>query len=377
MYSTCIFCKNSLGANEAIEQFPIGRRLAFDAAKGRLWVVCRKCERWNLSPLETRWEAIEECERSFRGTKLRTSTDQIGLARLSEGLELVRIGKPLRPEFAAWRYGDQFGNRRKRNLMSIGAGLAAGAAIPLIGPVLGVSAGALGMSLLQATNLGTLVYNRTKIVARVPGADGNLRLIRRIDVDKTVMLPPTGPHLRPGDIQEPMPWGLRIQHRQVTQVDAKWWRYEREAETTEIRGDDAIRVAAQLLPQLNSKGASARVVREAVALATSEDSPMLAFGEAAQVSAATPFEMTAEAAASKRSINDFGKGGLLSRVPKEVRLALEMISHEDSERRALEGELRVLEEAWRDAEEIAGISDDLLLPSEISTRLSDMKRDRT
>ena len=33
MYSTCIFCKNSLGANEAIEQFPVGRRLAFDAKR--------------------------------------------------------------------------------------------------------------------------------------------------------------------------------------------------------------------------------------------------------------------------------------------------------------------------------------------------------
>ncbi len=52
----------------AIEHFPVGRRLAFDAAKGRLWVVCHHCGRWNLSPLEERWEAIEECERLFRGT---------------------------------------------------------------------------------------------------------------------------------------------------------------------------------------------------------------------------------------------------------------------------------------------------------------------
>ena len=88
----CLFCNNDLGHNEAVEHFPVGRRLAFDAAKGRLWVVCRKCERWNLTPLEERWEAIEECERAFRGTKLRVSTDEIGLAKLREGLELVRIG---------------------------------------------------------------------------------------------------------------------------------------------------------------------------------------------------------------------------------------------------------------------------------------------
>ena len=114
MYSTCLFCQRDLGKSDAIEQFPVGRRLAFDPAKGRLWVVCRKCERWNLTPLEERWEAIEECERAYRGTTLRVSTAHIGLARLKEGMELVRIGAPQRPETAAWRYGDQFGRRRRR-----------------------------------------------------------------------------------------------------------------------------------------------------------------------------------------------------------------------------------------------------------------------
>src|SRR5919199_325776 len=98
MYSTCIFCHAHLGLNEIIEGFPVGTRLAFDPAKGRLWVVCRVCERWNLSPLEERWEGIEQCEGRYRGTRLRVSTDNVGLCRLPEGLELVRIGDPLRPE---------------------------------------------------------------------------------------------------------------------------------------------------------------------------------------------------------------------------------------------------------------------------------------
>ena len=63
MYSTCLFCRHPLGANGVLEHFPVGRRIAFDAAKGRLWVVCRHCTRWNLTPLEERWEAIEEAER--------------------------------------------------------------------------------------------------------------------------------------------------------------------------------------------------------------------------------------------------------------------------------------------------------------------------
>src|SRR4051812_38856287 len=83
VYSTCLFCNQPLGANAAIDKFPIGRRLAFDPAKGRLWVVCRKCERWNLSPLDERWEAIEQADRLYTDARRRVATDQIGLARLS------------------------------------------------------------------------------------------------------------------------------------------------------------------------------------------------------------------------------------------------------------------------------------------------------
>src|SRR6266581_93770 len=133
MYSTCLFCHADLGSNESIEPFPLGRRLAFDASKGRLWVVCRKCERWNLTPLEERWEAIEECERLFAGTRLRVSTDNIGLAKLREGLELVRIGDALRPEMAAWRYGDQFGRRRRTYMAVAGGVVVAGVGLLIAG----------------------------------------------------------------------------------------------------------------------------------------------------------------------------------------------------------------------------------------------------
>src|SRR5205814_5368088 len=140
MYSTCLFCNADLGSNEVLEQFPVGRRLAYDAAKGRLWVVCRRCERWNLTPLEERWEAIEACERLFTSTRLRASTDNIGLARLRGGLELVRIGNPLRPEMAAWRYGDQFGRRRRNYLLMTGAGVAAMGGLVTLGAMTGVIA---------------------------------------------------------------------------------------------------------------------------------------------------------------------------------------------------------------------------------------------
>src|SRR3954463_2400460 len=131
MYSTCLFCNSSLGANDQIPAFPVGRRLAFDPARGRLWVVCTRCGRWNLSPLEERWEAIDECERLFRGTRLRYSTDNVGLARIGEHLELVRIGPALLPEIASWRYGARIeqhaaptnGKRHAKALVRRGASL--------------------------------------------------------------------------------------------------------------------------------------------------------------------------------------------------------------------------------------------------------------
>src|SRR5688572_10191764 len=98
MYSTCLFCASRLGSNDVVERFPVGRRVAFDAIKGRLWAVCLSCTQWNLAPLEERWEAVESCEQMFRSTRLRTSTDNVGLARHRSGLELVRVGRPLRPE---------------------------------------------------------------------------------------------------------------------------------------------------------------------------------------------------------------------------------------------------------------------------------------
>ena len=55
----------------------------------------------------------------------------------------------------------------------------------------------------------------------------------------------------------------------------------------------------------------------------------------------------------------------LGAMTDELRLALEMALHEESERRALDGELARLEAAWREAEEIAGIADQLLLPSSV------------
>ncbi len=93
MYSTCLHYHKPLGRNDAVEHFPIGRRFAFDSAKGRLWIVCQHCARWNLTPIEERWEAVEESETAFRAQRLRAQTDNIGLV-LSTMLASANRGGP-------------------------------------------------------------------------------------------------------------------------------------------------------------------------------------------------------------------------------------------------------------------------------------------
>jgi len=68
----------------------------------------------------------------------------------------------------------------------------------------------------------------------------------------------------------------------------------------------------------------------------------------------------------ERPINRAG----LSHLPAARRLALEMSLHESTEQRAIDGELSALEAAWREAEEIAGIADDLLLPDSVRARVA-------
>ena len=290
-----------------------------------MWVVCRKCERWNLTPVEERWEAIEECERVFSTTRLRVSTDQIGLARSKEGLVLVRIGSPQRPEFAAWRYGDQFGRRRKRAIIWGVAGVAA------IG---GVTAGlaAAGVGIGFAPQIPNIILN-ARTVAKVRTGDGRLIKIRAAGVRST--------QLEIGS--RPEDWRIQVKHAGGKEV---------------FYGPEARKVAGQILPALNSTGATKKSVQRAVAEIERAGHPERFLEETQQRLgrfSASPMSMLIRTPPSQ-----------LSKLPKPTRLALEMALHEEQERRALEGELMLLEEAWKEAEEIAHIADNMFVPDEIN-----------
>jgi hypothetical protein len=357
VYSTCIFCHSDLGTNESVEHFPIGGRLAFDAARGRLWVVCQRCERWNLTPLEERWEAIEECERLFRSTKLRVSTDQIGLARLRDGLELVRIGEPQRPEMAAWRYGDQFGRRRRQALALSGITVVTAAALYGLGPLLGVAIGGIAM----AGNLASMAYaasQQRRVIARISVASRQRpieirgQLVRQIKIDAhgddwALIVPFEKPRNRL------IQWATSLSTPDPKIVDHEV-----------LTGDFALRTAAKVLPAMNWGGGRKDEVRAAVDL-LEESSEAHALFRRFVIRKKIGYGPTGKRVSVAQSIQE---------LPVEARLALEMAAHEDAERRALEGELHLLEDAWREAEEIAAISDTMLVSPDTSVRLSSMKQ---
>lgn len=67
------------------------------------------------------------------------------------------------------------------------------------------------------------------------------------------------------------------------------------------------------------------------------------------------------------------KGASVASMSPVASIALEMALHEEQERRALEGELVELRAAWRNAEEMAQISDNLLIPDEIEDKVASYK----
>jgi hypothetical protein len=121
-------------------------------------------------------------------------------------------------------------------------------------------------------------------------------------------------------------------------------------------GIEALEVAGVLLATINGSGAPLPDVSLAVEI-------LERHGNAARC-----FQYAAERPEHERH--------RLSRLPVQIRLALEMAAHEETEQRALDGELARVEEAWREAEEIAAIADDLLVPEEVERWLAEQRQRR-
>ena len=131
-------------------------------------------------------------------------------------------------------------------------------------------------------------------------------------------------------------------------IEVQRYSVRRGMETFRFEGDAAGRAAGTILARMNAAGGTSKTVQDAVG-------QIEATGSAQR--------LIADLAATNDFKNGVGKPGWLPSMPEPSRLALEMALHEEQERRALEGELWILEQAWKEAEEIAAIADNLLLPA--------------
>jgi hypothetical protein len=326
MYSTCLFCHGALGSNETIPVFPIGRRVAFDSARGRLWVVCTRCGRWNLSPVEERWEAIEAAERNYHDSRLRVATENIGLARLKGGFELIRIGSAPRLELTSWRYGSQIRSRRTKQYV-YGTVLLAGLGVAIVSGAAAALVAASGGSLaLQGPNLAHLAYRHFRVIGRLELENGERAIVR-------------GRHIQSASLEfDGREHQLSVRH---------------DKGRVTVEGPESVALAGRILTLVNVNGASSRSLREAVQYLDRSPTSMEAIRETA------------------RSLP-----GTLASLPTRVRLAMEIAHQDETERNAMEGDLVELEQAWREAEEIAAIADRLLVPDWLEDRLKRMRASR-
>ena len=256
---------------------------------------------------------------------------------MGDGTDLIRVGKPLRPEFAAWRYGR--GNSSRDGPAAYFAPLG-GAGLLAAPPVLSAMFGPLaplavaGAAAVAAWRLARKpAFRRECLPLRGPAA------LREPGGECAAHF---GPHVgrgmgRPG--RSPRRRGLSRGGLCVAGCAATW---PSSAASRHAPSPHSC-CPASILPE-------ARCSRWPRPCAGS-----------------TPLEgRRKHSRASRirghvRPTLDLNKATFSTMHPA-VRLALEMAVHEDEERRLLRGELSALEVAWRREERLAAIADRLAIP---------------
>lgn len=150
MYTTCAFCSGRLDGDGGPSGLAVGRRLAFDEWRGRLWVICLKCSRWNLAPLDDRLDRIDALARAAGEGRVAAATEHVTLIRW-QGYDFVRVGKPPRIEFATWRYGERLRARQREQLKFV---------VPLTVATVGL---AVAVNVAAGGSVGLFVWNMPNI----------------------------------------------------------------------------------------------------------------------------------------------------------------------------------------------------------------------
>jgi hypothetical protein len=231
----------------------------------------------------------------------------------------------------------------------------------IVGPATGIIAGG-GWGLWNLGSILNSAYQQRRVRARISVADFHDPIAIRLKELNRVSI-----------VRASEGWALRVPFQSPPRITPKAGDAEVDVHPLAsgmglsilISGDEALRTAGKLLPALNETGAKRAEVESAVNLIGDVDEPARLFDRYASA----PEDLLRH----KRPA-DAMPGRILANLPREVRLALEMASHEESERRALDGELSLLHEAWQQAEAIAAIADDMFISDATRAQLSSLKR---
>jgi hypothetical protein len=325
MLSRCLFCHGPFAENGTLAHLPRAGRIAFDPTLGRLWLICSRCRRWNLAPIEERGAALYELEKLARDEgRTLGSTANVALLQ-ARSLELVRIGRAGLGERAAWRYGREL-RRRKSAIESPRSRIAAYAlgAMQYVGEAMGLADPDLSIDWDDAPVADVLRWRRFGWAAwhgrqTCPSCLSTLCALR---YDLAWWVYP----LRGSDGR--LGVGVPCQRCDPWTPDKVY----------ELHGDVAENVLRRLLAYVNIAGASERRVADAVRLI--ED-------------AGTADDFALRATDRRHT---------LFRMGAQATVGLEIALNESVERRLLDLEARALEFLWRREEELARIIDEELTP---------------
>lgn len=317
IFSRCLFCHAAIPDNDTFEGLTRGERFAFDHQRGRLWVICSTCKRWNLIPIEERWEALEALERIARDeARLLVQTENIGLLRVGQ-VELIRIGRANLPEEAWWRYGRELTSRRVRfRRLSLTMGALTGA-VALGGFTVGVGVlGVLGIgpvlhTIARETKFGPIAWRGR---ATCPNCNSVLREVQFQNTRRVILAQDDG-----GAIE------LRF----------RCYRCRPEALNAGYRltGVSAEHLLRRILAYRHYQGASEAQIKASTAVLD-------------EIGSAS--DLTQRLALQRVHLGE---------LPRAHALALEIAINEQTERKLLELELKELEARWLQEEELAAIVD--------------------
>jgi hypothetical protein len=328
----CLFCHTPFKAGWRFGGLPPAWRIAFDSGRGRIWVVCDSCFRWNLWPPEEQGGALSALERvaADRGQIL-VRTENITLMAVGDMI-LIRVGDATLHERAWWRYSREV-QTREQAYRSKGARIGAYAygALAAVAESVGLGDRNFKVRFEEGMTAEVIRWRKFGWAAwfgrlECPSCGSFLRAARfdlswwfcpKLDEDGRLALGVPCPRCDP-------------------------WTPEK---VYHLKGYEAESVLRRVLAYQNVSGAGEKAVEAAVK------------------------EVQAAGSTEKFLTSVLKEGNFLRELAFPQAVALEMSLTEGVERRALETEARGLEFMWRREEELAQIMDEELDTRGIRSKL--------